>query len=77
MGEIKEVNGWWWIINANAFHAYPFPTRSDAEEILAAVHDAERRKDIPNHGDLFLFSGVSLSSVLPVSGGNHHEERTG
>lgn len=75
MGEIKEINGWWWIINANAFHAYPFPTRSDAEEILAAVLDAERRGNTNSHGDLFVFAGLHSHNVSPVSGGTN-EERT-
>jgi hypothetical protein len=33
---IIERGIWWWIVNApgGAWHGYPFPSRSDAEESL-------------------------------------------
>ena len=34
---IKEINGWFYIVNLGAFHGFPFPTRADAEEALMAL----------------------------------------
>jgi hypothetical protein len=34
---IKCINGWWYLVNAGAFHGYPFPTRADAAEALQAL----------------------------------------
>jgi hypothetical protein len=34
---IKEINGWFYIVNAGAFHGFPFPTRADALEALMAL----------------------------------------
>jgi hypothetical protein len=38
---IKEINGWWYLVNAGAFHGYPFPTKADAEEALASLKEAQ------------------------------------
>jgi len=34
---IRQIGQFWFIINAGAFHGYPWPTRQDAEEALQAV----------------------------------------
>lgn len=34
---IKEINGRFYIVNLEAFHGFPFPTRADAEEALIAL----------------------------------------
>jgi len=34
---IKEINGWFYIVNLGAFHGFPFPTRADALEALMAL----------------------------------------
>lgn len=37
MTAIKSINGWWYLINADGFHGYPFPTKQDANEALWAL----------------------------------------
>ena len=34
---IKCIAGWWYLVNAGAFHGYPFPTRADAVEALQVI----------------------------------------
>lgn len=34
---IKCICGWWYLVNAGAFHGYPFPTKQDAAEALQAI----------------------------------------
>jgi hypothetical protein len=34
---IKCISGWWYLVNAGAFHGYPFPTKQDAAEALQAL----------------------------------------
>ena len=34
---IKCISGWWYLVNAGAFHGYPFPTKQDAAEALEAI----------------------------------------
>jgi hypothetical protein len=34
---IKEINGWFYIVNLGAFHGFPFPTRADALEAFMAL----------------------------------------
>ena len=39
---IKCISGWWYLVNAGAFHGYPFPTRADAAEALEALQAQEQ-----------------------------------
>ena len=35
---VRAINGWFYITNlGGAFHGFPFPTQSDAEEALHAL----------------------------------------
>jgi hypothetical protein len=34
---IRAINGWFYLTGIGAFHAYPFPTKRDAEEALRAL----------------------------------------
>ena len=34
---IKQISGYWYLVNVGAFSHYPFPTRQDAEEALNAL----------------------------------------
>ena len=47
---IKNISGWWYLVNAGAFHMFPFPTKADAEEALAKLkepnHDTLPRHDV-------------------------------
>lgn len=36
---IKNISGWWYLVNVGAFHMYPFPTKADAEEALAKLKE--------------------------------------
>lgn len=39
---IKRIAGWWYLVNAGAFHGYAFPTRADAAEALEALQAQEQ-----------------------------------
>lgn len=36
---IKQISGYWYLVNVGAFSHYPFPTRQDAEDALKALKD--------------------------------------
>jgi len=38
---IKEIGGWFYLVNVGAFHGFAIPTRADAEALLAAARGAE------------------------------------
>lgn len=65
MVEIKEKNGWWYIVNAAAFYAYPFPTRQDAEDVAQSVilgRTYDSVHDSPGLGDVTLpHDGLDVS----------------
>jgi hypothetical protein len=39
---IKCISGWWYLVNAGAFHGFAFPTRADAAEALRALQAQEQ-----------------------------------
>lgn len=39
---IKQISGYWYLVNVGAFSHYPFPTRLDAEEALMALKGDEQ-----------------------------------
>lgn len=47
---IKQIGQFWFIVNAGAFHGYPWPTRQDAEEALQAVLAGSTIDMEINHG---------------------------
>ena len=56
---VKEKGGWWFIVGAGDFYGYPFPTRRDAEEVLAEIKRHGRKQSDRDHHDLFDFnSGI-------------------
>lgn len=38
---IEERGGYWWVVSGDKFRMYPFPTRSDAIDILALAKPVE------------------------------------
>jgi hypothetical protein len=45
---IKNISGWWYLVNAGAFHMFPFPTKADAEEALANLKEQTNDR-LPRH----------------------------
>ena len=45
---IKEKNGWWYLVDIGCFYAFPFPTKADAEEALAALKEPSN-DTLPRH----------------------------
>ncbi len=45
---IKNISGWWYLVNVGAFHMFPFPTKADAEEALAKLKEPTN-DTLPRH----------------------------
>lgn len=64
MVTVQESKGYFYIVGAGDFYGYAFPTRRDAEEVLAAIKSDQDRHSGP---DLFCWSGIA--SDLDTNGG--------
>lgn len=42
---IKNISGWWYLVNVGAFHMFPFPTKADAEEALQEISKIREERE--------------------------------
>ena len=60
---VKEKGGWWFIVGAGDFYGYPFPTRRDAEEVLAEIKRHNRPDAIRDGNATFDFMRDHIGSL--------------